>query len=219
MKQNSFEIPRIAENTSPLLELCSTIVGKTRYVVLFAVAALLLVAISLLLQGTIQAIMSIWHSWAVAFGTRLEATETAVEFLNIVGVMLKAVVFYLIGVGLYGLFIAPLNLAVSLGVETLTDLEDKILSVLVVIMSTTFLERFIRWQNPLPTLQFAAALALVVGAFVLFQRHSHEGKTDHIRSDEEQLRAQKDLFEGKQEKYQIAAIHPLKDNRPESEET
>ena len=44
-----------------------------------------------------------------------------------------------IGVGLYSLFIAPLNLTVSLGVETLSDLESKVLSVVVVIMAVTFL--------------------------------------------------------------------------------
>ncbi len=203
MKQLSSDSQRVADNSTKLFEWCSAIVGKTRYVVLFAVAALLLVAISLFLQGTMQAALSIWHSWAAAFRSQNEPTETAIEFLQIVVVMLKAVVFYLIGVGLYGLFITPLNLSVSLGVETLTDLEDKVLSVLVVIMSTTFLEHFIRWQDPLPTLQFGAALALVIGVLILFQRQSHQADAEHIRPEREQLRAKKDMFEGKEEKFQI----------------
>jgi len=37
----------------------------------------------------------------------------------------------------------------------------------------TLLEHFIRWKEPLETLQFAAALALTVGALVLFQIYSH----------------------------------------------
>lgn len=218
-KEATSDSQPVAEKSAELLELCSAIVGKTRYVVLFAVAAVLLVAVSLFLQGTWQAILSVWHSWAVALGSRPESTETAIEFLNIVGVMLKAVVFYLIGVGLYGLFIAPLNLSVSLGVETLTDLEDKVLSVLVVIMSTTFLEHFIRWQDPLPTLQFGAALALVIGVLILFQRQSHQASTKSARPEAEQLRAQKDLFEGKQEKFQIPSATPAAETPTESKDT
>ncbi len=208
MKQRPLVPPIMPEEQSKNLERISALVGKTRYIVLFAVAAVLLVAISLFLQGTIQAIISIWHSWSVTFVTSGESNETSVHFLNIVSLMLEAVVFYLVGVGLYGLFIAPLNLAVSLGVETLTDLEDKILSVLVVIMSTTFLERFIRWQNSLQTLQFGAALALVIGVLVLFQRHSQQAKPEHAHQHADQLRAKMDMFEGKHEKFQLNAIEP-----------
>ena len=55
-----------------------------------------------------------------------DPVELTVEFLEIVSLMLKAVVFYLIGVGLWSLFVAPLNITVSLGVRTLSDLEAKV---------------------------------------------------------------------------------------------
>lgn len=74
--------------------------------------------------------------------------------------MLEAVVFFLIGVGLFSLFIAPLNLAVALGVETLNDLEERLISVVVAVLAVTFLQHFIRWEAPPDTLQFGAALAL-----------------------------------------------------------
>jgi uncharacterized membrane protein YqhA len=50
----------------------------------------------------------------------------------------------------------------------LTDLGSKVLSVVVVIMGTTFLEHFIQWKKPLETLQFGTALTLVIADFGLF---------------------------------------------------
>lgn len=128
------------------------------------------------------------------------------EFLEIVSVMLKAVVFYLIGVGLYSLFTSPLNLTVSLGVETLNDLESKVISVVVVIMSVTFLEHFIRWEDPLQTLQFGGALALVVLALVLFQMYSHRAKEDQqSHNPDVQARAKRELFQEDHEEHTIAS--------------
>ena len=114
--------------------------------------------------------------------------------------MLKAVVFYIIGVGLYSLFIAPLNLTVALGVESLYDLESKIISVVIVILGITFLEHFITWTEPVETLIFGAALSLVVLSLVLFQRYTHQAKEDQkMHNPDVQARAQRELFQEDQE--------------------
>jgi uncharacterized membrane protein YqhA len=194
-----------------LIEVFSQAVGRTRFVVLIAVGAVLLVAISLFLQGTIQAALVIWHSWSAAFRAQAASPEVTIEVLEIVTVMLKAVVFYLVGIGLYGLFIAPLNLTVLLGIETLSDLEDKVLSVVIVIMSTTFLEHFIRWRNAPEVLQFGAALALVIIALVLFKRQAHQVKVD--QSTQTQTRAKRELFERDHERYQVSAEDEGEDQR------
>ncbi len=129
-------------------------IGRTRFVVLVAVASVLLVAMTLFILGAWMALGGIWREIQAVAGGRVNSTDLTVEFLEIVSVMLKAVVFYLIGVGLYSLFIAPLNVTAALGVETLNDLEAKVVSVIVVIMGVTFLEHFIRWENPNEILMF-----------------------------------------------------------------
>ncbi len=94
--------------------------GRTRFVVLIAVAAVMLIALSLFLLGTVEAFRSIWNAWDKMFSGKLNAAYLTVEFLEVVTVMMKAVVFYLIGVGLFSLFISPLNVTVALGVLTLS---------------------------------------------------------------------------------------------------
>jgi uncharacterized membrane protein YqhA len=180
------------------MEPLGRVIGRTRYVVLLAVIAVLLVALSLFLLGTILAFMGIWEAWAALFHGRIEATDLTVEFLEIVSVMLKAVFFYLIGVGLYSLFIAPLNIATSLGVETLNDLETKIISVVVVILAVSFLEEFISGKQALEILQYGGALAVAVAALVLFQFYNHRAKEDQqVHGTTEQ--SKEDLFEHDQE--------------------
>jgi uncharacterized membrane protein YqhA len=178
--------------------------GRTRFIVIIAVLAVMAIAVSLFLLGSLQAVLSVRAAWTHALQGNMSTTNSTVEFLEVVGVMLKAVVFYLIGIGLYSLFIAPLNITVALGVETLTDLESKVLSVIVVIMSTTFLEHFIQWKEPLQTLQFGASLALVVVALVLFQSFSHRAKEDQkAHSPDVQTRAQQEMFYTEHEHHEI----------------
>ncbi len=198
-------------DTHALLAPFSQAIGRTRFVVLLAIIAVMLVAVSLFLLGTVQAAIGIWHAWsevlrgALTTENQAGTTRLTVEFLELVSVMLKAVVFYIIGVGLYSLFIAPLNLTVSLGVETLVDLEPKVVSVVVVILGVTFLEHFIRWESPTETLQFGAALALVVAALVLFQLYSHRTKEDQkAHNPDVQVRAKRKLFQEDREEQDIA---------------
>jgi uncharacterized membrane protein YqhA len=191
---------------APAVSRFSQAVGRSRFVVLLAVAGVMLVAVTLFLLGTIQAAAGVYHAWQGVVRGEFASTQLTVEFLEIVSVMLKAVVFYIIGVGLYSLFVAPLNITVSLGVQTLSDLESKVVSVVVVILGVTFLEHFIRWREPLETLQFGAAAALMVAALVLFQRYAHQAKEDQkAHNPDEQARAQHALFEEAEEQ---AAVDP-----------
>lgn len=178
--------------------------GRIRFIVIVAVLAVMAVAVSLFLLGSWQAAMSLREAWTQVLQGDKSSANLTVEFLEVVAVMLKAVVFYLIGVGLYSLFIAPLNITIVLGVETLTDLESKVLSVIVVIMATTFLEHFIQWKEPVPTLQFGAALALVVVALVIFQSFNHRAKEDQkSHSPDVQARAQQEMFHTEREHHEI----------------
>ena len=179
-------------------------IGRSRYIVVVAVVAVMLVAATLFILGAFQAVIAVFAAWSRAFSGEFNTSDLTVEFLEIVSVMLKAVVFYIIGVGLYSLFIAPLNLTVALGVESLYDLESKIISVVIVILGITFLEHFITWTEPVETLIFGAALSLVVLSLVLFQRYTHQAKEDQkMHNPDVQARAQRELFQEDQEEVTV----------------
>lgn len=167
-----------------------------------AVLAVLLAAFSLFLFGAWLALTTVWTTWHdVALG-EVGSTEIIIRFLEIVTVMLKAVFFYLIGVGFYSLFIAPLNVTVALGVESLNDLESKIISVIVVIMAVDFLERYIR-SDGVEVLYSAGALAIVVAALVFFKIYTNrEGQEARMRRDQDLARLE--MFERSHEKQDVA---------------
>ena len=158
----------------------SQAIGRSRYIVLLAVLAVLLVLISLFLQGTMLAVESVWTSWRDLIAGHAQHFR-----------ILEAVVFYLIGVGLYSVFISPMNVTVALRVETLNGLEERVISVIIAILAINFLEHFIQLK-PLATLEFGMA---AVGAVAAFQAFSHRATVDQkAHNSEIQARAQRELF-------------------------
>lgn len=121
MPRPTLPVPIDDQHGSPLARL----ICRSRIIVIVAVAAVMASAISLFLLGAALAGETIWSAWRQVLGGEIGTTLLTVRFLEIVTVMLKAVFFYIIGVGLYSLFISPLNVTVALGVETLNDLETK----------------------------------------------------------------------------------------------
>ena len=179
-------------------------IGRSRYTVLLSVVAVLLVSVSLFLQGTVLAVQSVWQSWGKLISGHAGHAQLTLSFLEIVSIMLEAVVFYIIGVGLYSLFIAPMNVTVALGVESLNDLEERVISVIVAILAINFLQHFIEWKDPLATLEFGAALSLVIASLVAFQVYSHRATEDQKHHNRDiQARAQRDLFQENNEEHQI----------------
>jgi uncharacterized membrane protein YqhA len=200
---------------STFLESLGNFIGRSRYVVLVAVVAVMLVSLSLFLLGTIGAAKLIYSSW-MEFALYGEAgsTEQIVESLSIIGVMLRAVVFYIIGVGLYSLFIAPLNLTTALGMESLSDLEVKVISVVIVILAIKFLQEFVKWNQQLEIAYFGGTLAVVVAALVLFQWNSRNAKEfSKEHAPDVAKRAQKEMFEKDEEQREIKSdeIKPAND--------
>src|SRR4051794_38695124 len=66
----------------------ATIVGRTRFAVLLAVGAVLLVAVALFVIGAGLALATVWQTAVNIFGGGPTPTSLTVEYLEIVSVML-----------------------------------------------------------------------------------------------------------------------------------
>jgi uncharacterized membrane protein YqhA len=194
---------RAQDRPTPVAPLAD-LIGRTRFVVLLAVVSVILLAIALFAVGTVIALQGTWRAVTSIATGDVEGTALSVEMLEIVSIIQKAVVFYLIGVGLYSLFIAPLNVTTALGISSLNDLEIKIVSVVIVILAVTYLEHFIRWQEPVEIVLYGFSLAIVVAALVLYQMHSHRSsRDDQDRDVAARLTAQQELFHGDHEQREV----------------
>ena len=196
--------------TAPLAE----VIGKTRFMVLVAVVSVILVSFSLFIMGAGLAVQGVWHSMSAFVRGDDAATAITVDLLEVVSTMLKAVVFYLIGVGFYSLFIAPLNLTAALGIRSFNDLEIKVVSVVVVIMAVTFLEHFIRWDQAVETLLYGLSLAVVVASLVFFQMHTHRAAREDEHEDARtRFEAQRELFHEDHEEREVRPDQELAELR------
>jgi uncharacterized membrane protein YqhA len=142
---------------------------QSRHLVAVGILGVLLIAMALFLLAAGLAFVSVWDAVVGVVSGELSSTDLKVLFLRVVTLVLKAVAFYIIGTGLYTLFIGPLPFGAGVRVESLTDLELKLISVIVVILASTFLEQFAEGGDPLAILRLGGALALVVFALVAFQ--------------------------------------------------
>lgn len=196
---------KVPTEQNHFFEFLNILLGRSRYLVFVAVLSVMVTAFSLFLIGAVQAVGALYQSWSdVARGVFSSHGISMSRDLNIVSTMLEAVVFYLVGVGLYSLFISPLNVAVALGIETLTDLESKVMSVIIVIMGATFLQHFVRWENPVGTFEFGGALAVVVTSLVSLQWLGHRAtETQKSYSLKTQIRAQQEMFHEATEQHEI----------------
>jgi uncharacterized membrane protein YqhA len=84
---------------------------------------------------------------------------------------LVAAVLLIVAVGTYGLFIAPLDdIPEALVVGSLQALKARFASMLILLMTVTFAEHLLSWNDPSNTLIFGGAIAIVSLTLVGYSR-------------------------------------------------
>jgi uncharacterized membrane protein YqhA len=98
--------------------------------------------------------------------------------VEIIDLFLIATVTYIAAVGLYKLFIVDreLDLPMARKINTLKDLEDKIIGVIVAALAVAFLGQAAEGgEVPENMLNYGGGIALVIGALTYFMRHVGNG--------------------------------------------
>ena len=140
-----------------------------RLPVLVPIGAVLVAAVSLALLAAILAGTTAWGAFEDVVAGNSSTVEVKTEFLGIASLVLQAAVFYLVGIGLYALFVGPIAIPAAFVPKSLKDLEVKVVNLVVVILATEFMERYTEDTDGTSDLAMAGALALAIPALVLFQ--------------------------------------------------
>ena len=101
------------------------------------------------------------------------AKTMALSVIEIIDLFLVGTVAYIAAIGLYKLFItnAETTLPMSSKINTLKDLEDKIIGVIVAALAVAFLGRATGVDEPEALLNYGGGIALVVAALAFFMHH------------------------------------------------
>jgi uncharacterized membrane protein YqhA len=98
------------------------------------------------------------------------AKTMSLAVIEIIDLFLIGTVAYIAAVGLYKLFISKseIELPMRLKINTLKDLEDKIIGVLVAALAVAFLGQAAGSETPEALLNYGGGIALVVAALAFF---------------------------------------------------
>jgi uncharacterized membrane protein YqhA len=101
------------------------------------------------------------------------AKIVALAVIEIIDLFLVATVAYITAVGLYRLFISDtrIELPTRLKINSLKDLEDKIIGVVVAALAVAFLGQAAGSDEPAALLNYGGGIALVIAALAFFMSY------------------------------------------------
>ena len=140
------------------------LIEKSKYLVLIAVASSLLASAIAFVLGLVKT-LSVIINLVMSYG---KAPFVAIELIELMDIFLIATVLFIFTLGMYELFIGSVNLPEWLIIRNLHDLKVKLSSVIILVMSITFLKHLVEWVDPQGTFYFGLAIAVVTLSLIAF---------------------------------------------------
>ena len=136
----------------------------TRYLSFVGVAALLLAAVAAFGWGVVKT-MSTISLIVTSYGKDVHIAVALIELVE--GFMIAAALL-IFALSLYELFVGELALPGWMAASTLHELEDKLSTIVILIMAIKFLEHLEAWEDPQGTLLFGIAIGVVSTSLIAF---------------------------------------------------
>jgi uncharacterized membrane protein YqhA len=151
----------------------------SRFLLALPVVGCVLLTAGAVLMG-MGRILSAGVALATAGDVSPKAAKTmALAVIEIIDLFLVATVAYITAVGIYKLFISDtrIELPIRLKIDSLKDLEDKIIGVIVAALAVAFLGQAAGHGDPEGLLNYGGGIALVVAALAYFMRQDAKDST------------------------------------------
>ena len=143
--------------------------SSSRYLIIIAVLSTLVAATALLAYGAYETFAVLRGVWLHDGSGPKGAKGLILAFIELTDLFLLATVLYVIGIGLFELFIDDrLDLPNWLEIHDLDDLKEKLIGVLIVVMAVLFLGQVVTWDGERNLLPYGAAIALVIASLTWF---------------------------------------------------
>jgi len=158
--------------------------SSSRYIAAFAVLGTFLAAVTLYVYGTLVVIQLIWHTLE-EYRISVEGVKhLQVVFIEMTDVFLLGTVLFIVAFGLYQLFIQPdLQVPSWLKIRNLDQLTERLIEVVGVLLSVTFLAFAVEGIRDASLIEFGASVAVVIGALSLLLVVTHRRPGDHGSSE------------------------------------
>lgn len=145
------------------------LLGLSRYLIIIAVLAILVAATTLLVYGAAETFGVVRGLFDPEVGAPKGAKGLILVFIELTDLFLLATVLYVIAIGLFELFVDDrVALPHWLEIHDLTDLKEKLIGVIIVVMGVVFLGQVVTWDGERRLLGYGAGIALVIASLTYF---------------------------------------------------
>lgn len=153
------------------------VTGTSRFAILLAIAGVSIASVSMLVYSIIVLVRVVFHAF-LRTGYNLDsAKHLAVELIELTDFFLLGMVLYVVGFGMYQLFIDPEAVAASwMQVTSLDQLKTQILNVIVVLLAVTFLGSALEWNGDRDILWYGGTIAVVIIALSIYSYVHNRGE-------------------------------------------
>jgi uncharacterized membrane protein YqhA len=146
----------------------------SRYLMVLPVIGSLFLTLSVVISGLGLVVVQEWDLLRNGEYSARTAKQLTLTVIEAIDMFLVGAISYLIAVGLYKLFISQEGdeSLKRFKIDSLADLENKVIGVVVVAMAVGFVGNVAKAPGPLAVLQSGAGVAVVIAALCLFLRFS-----------------------------------------------
>jgi len=151
-----------------------------RYLLVIPVVGCVLLTLLVVVMGVGRIVTTALAALQAGDVSAKAAKTMSLSVIEIIDLFLIGTVAYITAVGLYKLFIGgtELRLPMRLHIESVKDLEDKIIGVIVAALAVAFLGHAAGGDEASALLNYGGGIALVIAALAFFTRRGGK-KDDH----------------------------------------
>ncbi len=151
-----------------------------RYPLILPIIGALLLTVSVVIMGLGVILVQIWQLVGKGEFSQKAAKQLTINVIETIDLFLVGAISYITAVGIYKLFISQKEeqLLKRIKIETLDDLEHKIIGVVIAALAVAFLGFAAEATEAQSILQSGVGIAVVIGALCLFVRFTGGGESD-----------------------------------------
>ena len=159
--------------------------AATRIVFTLAILSTFVASVTLLVLGAVETFQTVFA--LVGFGGQaIGPAEARQHFIEVVDLFLVATIMYVISIGIYQLFAdSRLPVAAWLKVRSASDLEQKLIGVLITVLGVESLAQVAGWNGQTNLLPFGLTTSLLIAALSYFAVNHHKSKNSSDQSGDD----------------------------------
>ena len=145
-----------------------------RHILVIPVIGCILLTIGVVIMGVGRIVTSAVNLVRLGDFSAKAAKTMSLAVIEIIDLFLIGTVAYIAALGLYRLFISTtdVELPMRLKIDSLKDLEDKIIGVIVAALAVAFLGHAAGGDEPTALLRYGGGIAVVVASLAFFMRYT-----------------------------------------------